>query len=63
MDKISPVYSCNSTRNTSTSENLGIDSDKRRSKTSVSTKPALTHASSNGIQDLPQQVVEDSERS
>ncbi|KAL0837044.1 hypothetical protein Bca101_088934 [Brassica carinata] len=55
FDEKNSFRHCNNTRNTSTSENLGIDSDKRRSKTSVSTKPALTHASSNGIQDLPQQ--------
>lgn len=46
----------------STSENLGIDSDKRRSKKSDSKKPAPTHAS-NGIKELPEPFVEDSERS
>ncbi|KAG2306469.1 hypothetical protein Bca4012_084513 [Brassica carinata] len=46
----------------STSENLGIDSDKRRSKKSVSKKPALTHAS-NGTKESPQHVVDDSEKS
>ncbi|CAH8361707.1 unnamed protein product [Eruca vesicaria subsp. sativa] len=46
----------------STSENLGIDSDKGRSKKSVSKKPALTHAG-NGSKESPQHVVEDSERS
>uniref|UniRef100_A0A1J3JVG7 OCEL domain-containing protein n=1 Tax=Noccaea caerulescens TaxID=107243 RepID=A0A1J3JVG7_NOCCA len=46
----------------STSENLGIDTDKRRSKKSDLKKPAPTHAS-NGIKELPEHFVEDSERS
>ncbi|VVA98893.1 unnamed protein product [Arabis nemorensis] len=46
----------------STSENFGIDSNKRRSKKSDSKKPAPSHAS-NGIKEFPKHVVEDSERS
>lgn len=46
----------------STSENLCIDSDKRRSKKSVSKKPALAHAG-NGTKESPQLDVNDSERS
>ncbi|KFK39438.1 hypothetical protein AALP_AA3G244900 [Arabis alpina] len=46
----------------STSENFGIDSNKRRSKKSDSKKPAPSHAS-NGIKELPKHIVEDSERS
>ncbi|CAH2053133.1 unnamed protein product [Thlaspi arvense] len=46
----------------STSEKLAVDSDKRRSKKSDSKKPAPSHAS-NGIKELPDHVVEDSERS
>lgn len=46
----------------STSEKLGIDSDKRRSKKSNSKKLARPHAI-NGSKDLPEHVVEDSERS
>ncbi|XP_010510057.1 PREDICTED: uncharacterized protein LOC104786362 [Camelina sativa] len=45
-----------------TSEKLGIDSDKRRSKKSDSKKSAPPHAI-NGIKELPGHVVEDSERS
>ncbi|CAN8258567.1 unnamed protein product [Cochlearia groenlandica] len=45
-----------------TSENLGMDSEKRSSKKSYSKKPAPTHAS-NGIKELPERSVEDSERS
>ncbi|ESQ47742.1 hypothetical protein EUTSA_v10019924mg [Eutrema salsugineum] len=45
----------------STSENLAIDSEKRRSKKSDPKKPAPSHAS-NGIKVLPEHVVEDSER-
>ncbi|EOA29747.1 hypothetical protein CARUB_v10012836mg [Capsella rubella] len=46
----------------STSEKLGIDSDRRRSKKSDSKKSAPPHAI-NGIKEFPEHVVEDSERS
>ncbi|KAL1197430.1 hypothetical protein V5N11_012012 [Cardamine amara subsp. amara] len=46
----------------SNSENLGIDSAKRRSKKSDSKRSAPSHAS-NGIKEFPEHVVEDSERS